>query len=172
MLMDIEKLYREYFTPVYRYTLSLVHDPDMAEEITQETFFRALKKINDYRGEASLKVWLCQIARNLSFDTLKRQSKTTALTKHDDDESDDYELPAGSESDPEEQLLRKQTAMKIHRILHDLKEPYKEVFQLRTFGDLSFAEIGELFGKSESWARVTYYRSRMMIKEELDEDSL
>lgn len=170
--MDIEKLYREYFTPVYRYTLSLVHDPDMAEEITQETFFRALKKINDYRGEASLKVWLCQIARNLSFDSLKRQSKTLALTKHDDDESDDYELPAGSESDPEEQLLRKQTAMKIHRILHDLKEPYKEVFQLRTFGDLSFAEIGELFGKSESWARVTYYRSRMMIKEELDEDSL
>ena len=170
--MDIEKLYREYFTPVYRYTLSLVHDPDMAEEITQETFFRALKKINDYRGEASLKVWLCQIARNLSFDSLKRQSKTTALTKHDDDESDDYELPAGSESDPEEQLLRKQTAMQIHRILHDLKEPYKEVFQLRTFGDLSFAEIGELFGKSESWARVTYYRSRMMIKEELDEDSL
>lgn len=169
--MDIEKLYREYFTPVYRYTLSLVHDPDMAEEITQETFFRALKKINDYRGEASLKVWLCQIARNLSFDSLKRQSKTTALTKHDD-ESDDYELPAGSESDPEEQLLRKQTAMKIHRILHDLKEPYKEVFQLRTFGDLSFAEISELFGKSESWARVTYYRSRMMIKEELDEDSL
>ena len=79
--MDIEKLYREYFTPVYRYTLSLVHDPDMAEEITQETFFRALKKINDYRGEASLKVWLCQIARNLSFDSLKRQSKTTALTK-------------------------------------------------------------------------------------------
>jgi RNA polymerase sigma-70 factor (ECF subfamily) len=171
MLMDIEKLYREYFTPVYRYTLSLVHDPNMAEEITQETFFRALKKINDYRGEASLKVWLCQIARNLSFDSLKRQSKTTALTKHDD-ESDDYELPAGSESNPEEQLLRKQTAMKIHRILHDLKEPYKEVFQLRTFGDLSFAEIGELFGKSESWARVTYYRSRMMIKEELDEDSL
>ncbi len=170
--MDIEKLYREYFTPVYRYTLSLVHDPDMAEEITQETFFRALKKINDYRGEASLKVWLCQIARNLSFDSLKRQSKTTALTKHDDDKSDDYELPAGSESDPEEQLLRKQTAMKIHRILHDLKEPYKEVFQLRTFGDLSFAEIGELFGKSESWARVTYYRSRMMIKEELYEDSL
>ena len=170
--MDVEKLYREYFTPVYRYTLSLVHDPDMAEEITQETFFRALKKINDYRGEASLKVWLCQIARNMSFDSLKRQSKITALTKHDDDESNDYELPAGSESDPEEQLLRKQTAMKIHRILHDLKEPYKEVFQLRTFGDLSFAEIGELFGKSESWARVTYYRSRMMIKEELDEDSL
>ena len=170
--MDIEKLYREYFTPVYRCTLSLVHDPDMAEEITQETFFRALKKINNYRGEASLKVWLCQIARNLSFDSLKKQSKITTLTKHDDDEAVGYELTAGSESNPEEQLLRKQTAMKIHRILHDLKEPYKEVFQLRTFGDLSFAEIGELFSKSESWARVTYYRSRMMIKEELDEDSL
>ena len=171
--MDIEKLYREYFTPVYRYALSLVHDPDLAEEITQETFFRALRKINDYRGEASLKVWLCQIAKNLCFDTAKRQSRTTPLAaREDDDGTGYYELPAGSGSDPEEQLLRKQTAMKIHRVLHDLKEPYKEVFQLRTFGDLSFAEIGELFGKSESWARVTYYRSRMMIKEELDEDSM
>lgn len=170
--MDIEKLYREYFTPVYRYVLSLVHDPDMAEEITQETFFRALRKIDDYRGDASLKVWLCQIARNLSFDSLKRQSKIAAPTEHDDEGSIGQELPAESESNPEEQLLRKQTAMKIHRILHNLKEPYKEAFQLRTFGDLSFAEIGELFGKSESWARVTYYRSRMMIKEELDEDSL
>ena len=171
--MDIEKLYREYFTPVYRYALSLVRDPDLAEEITQETFFRALRKINDYRGEASLKVWLCQIARNLCFDTAKRQSRTAPLAaREDDDGAGWYELPAESESDPEEQLLRKQTAMKIHRILHDLKEPSKEVFQLRTFGDLSFAEIGDLFGKSESWARVTYYRSRMMIKEELDEDSL
>ena len=157
---------------MYRYVLSLVHDPDMAEEITQETFFRALRKIDDYRGDASLKVWLCQIARNLSFDSLKRQSKIAAPTEHDDEGSIGQELPAESESNPEEQLLRKQTAMKIHRILHNLKEPYKEAFQLRTFGDLSFAEIGELFGKSESWARVTYYRSRMMIKEELDEDSL
>ena len=170
--MDIEKLYREYFTPVYRYTLSLVHDPDMAEEITQETFFRALRKIDGYRGEATLKVWLCQIARNLSYDSVKRRSRMTALTEHDDEGAAEFELPAGSDSNPEEQLLRKQTAMKIHRILHDLREPYKEVFQLRTFGDLSFAEIGELFSKSESWARVTYYRSRMMIKEELDEDSL
>ena len=72
--MDIERLYREYFTPVYRYALSLVRDPDLAEEITQETFFRALRKINDYRGEASLKVWLCQIARNLCFDTAKQSS--------------------------------------------------------------------------------------------------
>ena len=88
------------------------------------------------------------------------------------DESDDYELPAGSESDPEEQLLRKQTAMKIHRILHDLKEPYKEVFQLRTFGDLSFAEIGELFSKSESWARVTFYRAKQKLLEGMKQNGL
>ena len=168
--MDIEKLYREYFTPVYRYTLSLVHDPDMAEEITQETFFRALKKINDYRGEASLKVWLCQIARNLSFDSLKKQSKITPLTKHDDDETAGYELTAGSESNPEEQLLRKQTAMKIHRILHDLKEPYKEVFHLRVFGELEFEQIGEIFGKSASWARVTFYRAKNEIRKYMTEN--
>lgn len=171
--MDIEKIYRKYFTPVYRYALSLLHDPDMAEEITQETFFRALKKIDDYRGEASLKVWLCQIARNLSVDTARRRSRMALPTANEEDYgADPHEFTADKEGNPEEQLLRKQTAMAVHRILHSLKEPYKEVFQLRTFGDLSYAEIGELFGKSESWARVTYYRSRMMIKEELDEDSL
>lgn len=97
--MDIEKLYREYFTPVYRYALSLVHDPDLAEEITQETFFRALRKIDDYRGEASLKVWLCQIAKNLCFDSAKRQAKMTPLMMQgEDDAASCYEIPAGSES--------------------------------------------------------------------------
>ena len=169
--MDIERMYREYFTPVYRYTLSLVRDPDLAEEITQETFFRALKKINSYRGEASLRAWLCQIAKNICLDTAKKGTRQVSLENISDEENASGSIVTEVQT-PEEQLLQKQTAMNIYRILHSLKEPYKEVFQLRTFGGLNFAEISELFGKSESWARVTYYRSRMMIREELDEDSL
>lgn len=169
--MDIERMYREYFTPVYRYTLSLVHDPDLAEEITQETFFRALRKIDSYRGEASLRAWLCQIAKNICLDTAKKKTRQVSLENISDEETASGSFVTEAQT-PEEQLLQKQTAMNIYRILHGLKEPYKEVFQLRTFGGLSFAEISELFGKSESWARVTYYRSRMMIREELDEDSL
>ena len=169
--MDIERMYREYFTPVYRYALSLVRDHDLAEEITQEAFFKALKKIDSYRGEASLRAWLCQIAKNLYLDMLKKQSRQTPL-EDAAGEGHDLKVITSEAQSPEEQLIQKQTAMSIYRILHDLKEPYKEVFQLRTFGGLSFAEISELFGKSESWARVTYYRSRMMIREELDEDSL
>ncbi len=169
--MDIERMYREYFTPVYRYTLSLVRDPDLAEEITQETFFRALKKIDSYRGEASLRAWLCQIAKNICLDTAKKGTRQVSLENISDEENASGSIVTEVQT-PEEQLLQKQTAMNIYRILHSLKEPYKEVFQLRTFGGLNFAEISELFGKSESWARVTYYRSRMMIREELDEDSL
>ena len=169
--MDIERMYREYFTPVYRYTLSLVRDPDLAEEITQETFFRALKKIDSYRGEASLRAWLCQIAKNICLDTAKKGTRQVSLENISDEENASGSIVTEVQT-PEEQLLQKQTAMNIYRILHSLKEPYKEVFQLRTFGGLNFAEISELFGKSESWARVIYYRSRMMIREELDEDSL
>ena len=169
--MDIERMYREYFTPVYRYTLSLVRDPDLAEEITQETFFRALKKIDSYRGEASLRAWLCQIAKNICLDTAKKGTRQVSLENISDEENASGSIVTEVQT-PEEQLLQKQTAMNIYRILHSLKEPYKELFQLRTFGGLNFAEISELFDKSESWARVTYYRSRMMIREELDEDSL
>jgi RNA polymerase sigma-70 factor (ECF subfamily) len=169
--MDVERMYREYFTPVYRYALSLVRDPDLAEEITQETFFRALRKIDSYRGEASLRSWLCQIAKNICLDTAKKRKRHISLDNISDEDPASRTVASETQT-PEEQLLNKQTAMNIYRILHDLKEPYKEVFQLRTFGGLSFSEISELFGKSESWARVTYYRSRMMIREELDEDSL
>lgn len=170
--MNIEELYREYFTPVYRYILSLSRNPEIAEEVTQETFFRALKKIDTYRGEASIHAWLCRIAKNLWIDMSKKKSRSVPL---DESQCEDDKAYMNSEIafSPEEQLLQKQTAMLVYKVLHELKEPYKEVFQLRTFGDLSFSEIAELFSKSESWARVTYYRARMMIREELsDEDTL
>jgi len=156
--MDIEKLYQEYFLTVYRYILSISRDPLTAEEITQETFFRALKNIDNFHGDSDIRVWLCQIAKNTYFDHVKRQSRHTELP-------DEYGEPASS---AEEGFFRSEDTKEIHRILHRMREPYKEVFSLRTFGELSFADIAELFGKTESWARVTYHRARMMIREEME----
>ena len=156
--MDIEKLYQEYFSVVYKYILSLSRDPLTAEEITQETFFKAMKKIGSFRGDCSIRVWLCQIAKNLYYDQLKKQSRFEELPE-------EY---GESTASPENDMIRATDRKVINKILHSLKEPYKEVFTLRTYGELSFSEIAELFQKTTSWARVTYHRARIMIKEELD----
>lgn len=158
--MDIETIYKEYFSVVYGYILSISGDPLTAEEITQETFFKALKKIDDFRGESSLKVWLCQIAKNTFYNYEKARRKIVEMPKNYD-ESIAY---------PEDDYLITYESKRAHIILHNMREPYKEVFSLRTFGELSFSDIGELFGKSDSWARVTYYRAKAMLKEEMEND--
>lgn len=156
--MDIEKLYLDYFSVVYKYVLSISRDPLTAEEITQETFFKAMKKIDSFRGDCSIKVWLCQVAKNLYYDDLKKQSRFEEMPEEYVDES----------LSVEEAMVLDVDRKLVNKILHSLKEPYKEVFTLRTYGELSFSEIAELFKKTTSWARVTYHRARMMIKEEMD----
>ena len=160
--MNIEELYRTYFDIVYRYIRSVSQDGSLAEEVTQETFFKALKKADQFRGDCDVRVWLCQIAKNTLYDHLKKQKKQLlGDEKLEEAESADGELL-------EEKLAQRSQAMEIHKVLHRLSEPYKEVFSLRTFGELTFREIGMLFGKSENWARVTYYRARVKIREELE----
>ena len=158
--MNIEELYRTYFDIVYRYIRSISQDGSLAEEVTQETFFKALEKIDQFRGDCDVRVWLCQIAKNTLYDHLKKQKKQ--LSGEEKAESAGGELL-------EEKLAQRSQAMEIHKVLHRLSEPYKEVFSLRTFGELTFREIGMLFGKSENWARVTYYRARVKIREELEQ---
>ena len=161
--MNIEELYRTYFDIVYRYIRSVSRDGSLAEEVTQETFFKALKKADQFRGDCDVRVWLCQIAKNTLYDHLKKQKKQLlGDEKMEEAESDGGELL-------EEKLAQRSQAMEIHKVLHRLSEPYKEVFSLRTFGELNFREIGTLFGKSENWARVTYYRARVKIREELEQ---
>lgn len=161
--MNIEELYRTYFDIVYRYIRSISQDGSLAEEVTQETFFKALEKIDQFRGDCDVRVWLCQIAKNTLYDHLKKQKKQLL-----GDERLEETEGAGGEL-LEEKLAQRSQAMEIHKILHRLSEPYKEVFSLRTFGELNFREIGMLFGKSENWARVTYYRARVKIREELEQ---
>ena len=161
--MNIEELYRTYFDIVYRYIRSVSRDGSLAEEVTQETFFKALKKADQFRGDCDVRVWLCQIAKNTLYDHLKKQKKQLL-----GDEKLEKIESAGGEL-LEEKLAQRSQAMEIHKVLHRLSEPYKEVFSLRTFGELNFREIGMLFGKSENWARVTYYRARVKIREELEQ---
>ena len=160
--MNIEELYRTYFDIVYRYIRSISQDGSLAEEVTQETFFKALEKIDQFRGDCDVRVWLCQIAKNTLYDHLKKQKKQLL-----GDEKLEKTENAGGEL-LEEKLAQRSQAMEIHKVLHRLSEPYKEVFSLRIFGELTFREIGMLFGKSENWARVTYYRARVKIREELE----
>ena len=165
--MNIEELYRTYFDIVYRYIRSISQDGALAEEVTQETFFKALKKADQFRGDCDVRVWLCQIAKNTLYDHLKKQKKQLL-----GDEKLEKAESAGGEL-LEEKLAQRSQAMEIHKVLHRLSEPYKEVFSLRVFGELSFGTISSLFGKSESWARVTYHRACKKIREELDhEDQL
>lgn len=154
-MTEFEEVYRLYFRDVYRYCLALCRDEETAEEVTQETFFKALNAIDQFDGRCRLYVWLCQIAKNTYF-SMRSKKRPDGL---------ETDIPAGESL--EDRLLTKESAFEIHRVLHRLEEPYKEVFSLRTFGELPFKQIGELFGKTESWARVTYHRARLKIKEEL-----
>ena len=164
-MLNIQEIYEQYFTIVYRYLLSLSHNTHIAEELTQETFFKALKKVDDFRGDYDLRVWLCQISKNTYYDYLKKNKKYAPESQDEKKES----FP----SDLLQNFSDKETAFQVHKVLHKLPEPYKEVFSLRVFGELSFATISSLFGKSESWARVTYHRACKKIREELDhEDQL
>lgn len=158
-MTDIEKIYADYFETVYRYVLSLSRDTSVADEITQETFFRALKKLKDFKGQCKLSVWLCQIAKNCYFTYVEKEKKKSSISEEE----------VSAMKSLEEAFTDKETALQIHQILHDLAEPYKEVFSLRTFGELSFREIGDLFEKSESWARVTCHRAKLQIRQRLEE---
>lgn len=153
---DFEAVYRQYFADVYKYALALSRDAAIAEEVTQETFFKALTAIDSFRGDCQLRVRLCQIARN-QYLSLCRERKKFAER---DAEPGDGGI--------EEGFADRDAAKRLHVLLHDLPEPYKEVFSLRTFGELPFSQIGELFGKTESWARVTYFRARQRLKEAFD----
>ena len=156
-MKDFDEIYTEYFLEVYKFVLSLCRNPVLAEDITQETFFKALKNIDRFKGDCSLNTWLCVIAKNIFYSYAKKQGRQA-----------DYAFEnLVCDEHIEEQFADADTAYAIHKVLHKLREPYKEVFWLRTFGELPFAQIGALFGKTESWARVTYYRAKVLIREEV-----
>ena len=161
--MEFEELYNTYFKDVYRYVLRLSGDAHVAEEVTGDTFFKALKAIHKFRGDCDVRVWLCQIAKNCYYSFLKESGRTENI---DTPELLAIADPAAS---VEEQLVSKETARKLQTLLHQLPEPYKEVFLWRTYAELSFKQIGQMFGKTDNWACVTYHRAGTMLKKGLEE---
>ena len=158
-MTDFQQVYDLYFRDIYRYALSLCHDPHIAEEVTQETFYKALSGLQKFDGKCKVSVWLCQIARN-TYISMRRKDK------HMEHSADIAALV--SKTDMEEHFTERETVQAICKVMHALEEPYKEVFSLRTFGQLSFRQIGQLYDRTESWARVTYHRAKLKIKEGLD----
>lgn len=145
-----------------------VLEPHIAEDITQETFVKAIKAVDRFKGDCDIKVWLCQIAKNTYFTYVGKQNREQVDVDAVNNRSESQAaLMGAAEYDFISESVDKEQAIKIHRILHDLPEPYKEVFTLRVFGELRFGQIADIFGKTESWARVTYHRARMMIMDKM-----
>lgn len=162
-MKDVEALYNTYFHDVYLYIKSLSHSDDIAQEITQETFFKAMKSLHTFKGDCDVRVWLCQIAKNTYYNLCSR-NRTVPI------DNTAETIPDTSVS-LVESLEDAQQAMQIHHILHNMENPHKEVFTLRVFGELSFRQIAEIFGKTESWARVTFHRAKLKIIETLEEEN-
>jgi len=159
--MDFDQLYTTYFMQVYSYVMTLAKNRDEAEEITQKTFFKAFTAKKGYSGKSSPLTYLCSIAKNLFYDGEKAKKKRAELEEAD-------VSGAAAVRSVEEKAEDDFDTFRIHKLLHEMEEPYKEVFQLRVFGELSFADIGRLFGKSENWARVTFHRAKNRIKEGME----
>ncbi len=157
MEVNFEQVYSKYYGSVYRYVFSMAKDENVAEEITQETFYKALKNINKYNSKFKMLTWLCQIAKNTYYTYYKKNKNLYELD----------EKIADSEEMIIEKIIKSEQNIEILKALHLIGEPYKEVFTLRVYSELSFKQIGEIFNKSENWARVTYYRSKLKVKENL-----
>ena len=153
-----EKIYQEYFDRVFRFIRGLTADENLAEEITEETFFKTMKSFGSQRHECDIFIWLCQIAKNTYFSHIKKQKHLT---------SDEKLSLIPNEENLQNIIEDKDLALQLHKILHNLNEPYKEVFSLRVFGELSFREIVILFGKSDHWACVTFHRAKQNIQNKL-----
>ena len=161
-MTEFDQVYKTYFNDVFLYLKRLSSNADLAEELTGETFFKAMQAIDTFRGDCDVRVWLCQIAKHTYFSYLKKQDRLTAL---DDPEVLDVQISP----DLEGSLIVQDNAMNVHAQLHQLPEPYKEVFMLRVFGELSFKQIGNLFSKTENWACVTFYRAKNKIIEQMED---
>ncbi len=164
-MTEFEEIYRIYFKDVFLYIKRLSGNEYIAEEITHETFFKAMRSIDSFRGDCDVRVWLCQIAKNCYYSYLKKAKRIESV-----EDIELFNIAAQNES-LEEQFSRLDEAMRIRKELHALPYPYKEVFMWRVFGELSFKQIGEIFDKSENWACVTYHRARNMIKTRLEDSS-
>jgi len=155
-MLDMEQIYKEYFKTVYKYLFCLTHNNDISEELAQETFYKAIKRIDTYKGQCKMSVWLCQIAKNLWYNQYKRNKRVT----NSDELLDVQDLKI-----LEEQVISNEEKILLYEKMQRLDEKTREVMYLRLTGELSFKEIATIMKKTENWARVTFYRGKIKLKE-------
>mgnify|MGYP003517450442 FL=1 len=157
-MTEFEKLFDDNRDFIFKYLIKMTRDASLAEELTQETFFRAYMNYTSLRNKEKASVWLCQIAKNTYFAWYNDQKKKDSL--------DDLEVTSCDIS-IEDAFVQKELSQKVLICLHELEDPYKEVFMLSVFGGFSLKDISSIFGKSESWARVTFYRAKQKLSERM-----
>lgn len=164
-----DETYREYSQIVYRYLLSMTRDRCLSEELTQETFYQAVKSIHRFDGSCRFSTWLCAIAKNQLLAYRRKHPQMDSLDETGDRKV--IERPDGHELTPEQMVLSEYGRVAIMKKLHAMDEHVREVMYLRLFGNLTFAQIGEIVGRTENWARVTYYRGKEKLRRELEQDA-
>lgn len=152
---DMDAVYRAHAQTVYKFLLAQCHDPDLSEELTQETFYQAVRSIGRFDGSCKLSVWLCQIAKHLWYQHLRKHKRDPVPLESTLETS----VPSA-----EDGVLEQEGRLSLLRQIHQLPELQREVVYLRAFGNLSFREIGDVLGKTENWARVTFYRSKEKLR--------
>ena len=162
-MQDMEQLYHDYFQTVYKYLFCMTDDPDLAEELTQETFCQAVKTYKNFRGDCKVSVWLCQIAKHLWYKEYEKRKRSTTNSL------EDISASLAATENVEKQVLANQAKVSLYQRLHSLDENTREVMYLRLTGELSFREIGEILKRNETWARVTFYRGKQKLAKEAQE---
>ena len=162
-----EKLYEAYYMRVFSYVMTLSGDRLQAEEITQETFFRAFSGKSGYRGEAGEATWLCAIAKNQLMAYRRKHPLQESLEELAES---GVEPGGGTAPSPEAETLAAERKRLLYAAIHESPEPAREVLYLRLLGGLSFKEIGDVLGQSENWARVTFYRGKEKLKGKVRDD--
>ena len=156
-MYDIEEVYKEHYRIVYKYLMCLTNNADLSEELTQETFYKMIKKIDTFKGKAKISVWLCEIAKNLYFDELRKNRKRKKVELDFNNIQSDLNI--------EEDFIEKEETENISKEVEKLDEEIRRVIFLRLNSDMSFKEIGQVLGKTETWARVNFYRGKQKVKE-------
>lgn len=163
--IDMDAVYQEYMELVYRFLYSHTHDADWSQELMQETFLRAVDSVSRYDGSCKLSVWLCQIAKHILWQELRKKKRMDIVEMTE-------ELPDTTGTDGETNVLRKERTQALYRAIHLLPEMEREVVLYRMTGELSFRQIGEILGKSENWSRTVFYRAKQKIRKELEKYEL
>ena len=156
-MQNIKQIYKEYFETVNKYLFCLTHDNDISEELTQETFYKAVQKINTYKGKCKMSVWLCQIAKNLWYDQCRKNKKVINI------EENLFDVQALEST--ENQVISNDEKISLYKKMQKLDEKTREVIYLRITGELTFKEIATILNKTENWARITFYRGKSKLKE-------